>query len=167
MNESDRKEAELLVAAYKQKDGFDRIDAALACLLLCKLAAQPAQVPMDETSRKLAEVVLSLGLTTDAGLHAKTLAREVLSICDFGQGQQFTTITTNGTTRVIPKDEPVFLIRGQDVVGGAAVRGWATLAKIAGASHEIVDMALEHAEKMEAWPKKKVPDATKSKHTTG
>ncbi|MBN9441144.1 hypothetical protein [Bosea sp. (in: a-proteobacteria)] len=67
-------------------------------------------------------------------------------------------ISTNGTTRQIPVDEPVFLIRGQDVVGGDAVRAWAALAEAEGASPDILKAAREHAMKMDAWPKKKVPD---------
>ncbi|WP_372395234.1 hypothetical protein ABMY26_07135 (plasmid) [Azospirillum sp. HJ39] len=67
-------------------------------------------------------------------------------------------ITTNGTTRTIPDDEPVFLIRGQDAVGGAAVRAWADLASAAGADPDILRSALDHADKMDAWPKKKVAD---------
>lgn len=67
-------------------------------------------------------------------------------------------ITTNGTTRKIPADEPVFLIRAQDAVGAAAVRAWATLAEAAGAAKDIIKVALDHADKMDAWPKKKVAD---------
>lgn len=67
-------------------------------------------------------------------------------------------ITTNGTTRLVPPDEPVFLVRGQDVVGGDVVRYWAASALTAGADAEIVNSAREHAAKMDAWPKKKVAD---------
>lgn len=59
---------------------------------------------------------------------------------------------------LIPFDEPVFLIRGQDKVGANAVRAWAALARKNGADEAIVQMALNHADKMEAWPKKKTPD---------
>lgn len=68
------------------------------------------------------------------------------------------TINTNGTIRAIPADEPVFLIRGQDIVGGNAVRAWADLAEMAGADPNIVKTAREHAVKMDNWPKKKTPD---------
>jgi len=67
-------------------------------------------------------------------------------------------IVTNGTVRKIPADEPVFLIRGQDVVAGDAVRAWADLAEKAGANPDIVQVARDHAAKMDAWAKKKVPD---------
>lgn len=62
----------------------------------------------------------------------------------------------------IPEDEPVFLIRGQDAVGPAAVRAWVLLAEAAGASPNITTMAKRHADLMEAWQeatgKAKVPD---------
>lgn len=62
---------------------------------------------------------------------------------------------------VIPADEPVFLIRGKDKVGPAAVREWAKHATAAGASLMIVDSALRQAEAMEEWQAKhgsQVPD---------
>lgn len=67
-------------------------------------------------------------------------------------------IITNGTKRVIPDDEPVFLIRAQDKVSGEVVRFWANLAEAAGASEVIVKSAREHAAKMDEWPVKKVAD---------
>jgi len=46
-------------------------------------------------------------------------------------------------------------------VGGAAVRFWAMLAESAGASPDIISAAQEQADKMDAWPKKKVADLPK------
>jgi hypothetical protein len=66
--------------------------------------------------------------------------------------------TTETRITGIPMNEPVFLIRGQDAVGGDAVRAWADFAEAAGAEPGICDMAREHAKKMDAWPKKKVAD---------
>ena len=109
---------------------------------------------------KLARIVLDMGLITDKGTRAKDLAREVLGIAHAGGTAP---ITTNGTTRWIPADEPVFLIRGQDVAGGDAVRGWATKAETRGADKWIVEMARDHARKMDAWPKKKVPDLPRTR----
>ena len=59
---------------------------------------------------------------------------------------------------IIPDDEPVFLIRGQDTVGHHVVRTWAHLAEMIGADPDMIRMAREHADRMEAWPKHKVPD---------
>jgi hypothetical protein len=59
---------------------------------------------------------------------------------------------------VVPKDEPVFLIRGQDKVGAATVRIWAELNDAAGGDPELSRRAREHAERMDRWPKKKIAD---------
>lgn len=72
--------------------------------------------------------------------------------------QNIQEIVTNGTLRRIPAEEPVFLIRGQDVVSGDAVRAWADLAEAIGADPEIIKIARMQAEKMDSWPKKKIPD---------
>lgn len=59
---------------------------------------------------------------------------------------------------LIPDDEPVFLIRAQDKVSGDAVRAWVALAEKAGANSDILFLAQEHAKKMDAWSKRKIPD---------
>jgi len=61
-------------------------------------------------------------------------------------------------TGKIPKEEPVFLIRGQDLAGYAAVRGWIELTRMAGGDPAMLNMVKGHAKKMKAWPKKKVAD---------
>ncbi|WP_186214433.1 hypothetical protein [Burkholderia gladioli] len=112
----------------------------------------------DEAAIQLAELILSMGMVTDKGLIARRLAREVLGVSDHGNTSVVIPITTNGTTRLVPRDEPVFLIRGQDVVGAAAVRAWADLAEANGAAPDVLLMAREHADLMEGWPHKKTPD---------
>lgn len=109
-------------------------------------------------ARELAELVLDMDMVTPKGLSARRLAREVLGIADHGAVAGTTQVRTNGTTRLIPIDEPVFLVRGQDAVGGDAVRAWADLAEGAGAAPDILRIARDHAAKMDAWPKKKTPD---------
>jgi hypothetical protein len=47
--------------------------------------------------------------------------------------------------------------------GADAVRDWAVRAEYSGADPEIVRVAREHAMKMEAWPKKKVPDLPRTR----
>ena len=62
---------------------------------------------------------------------------------------------------LIPEDEPVFLIRGKDRAGPAALRAWAKEAKAVGAHGNIVGRALTQADRMEAWQAEhgwKVPD---------
>lgn len=56
--------------------------------------------------------------------------------------------------KLIPKDEPVFLIRGQDEVGYKAVQAWANLHRLNGGSDVTYSLAMAHAEKMEQWAKK-------------
>lgn len=58
----------------------------------------------------------------------------------------------------IGDDEPVFLIRAQDIVSGEAVRAWAKLNDFYGGSQEASKLARAHADKMDAWPKKKKCD---------
>jgi hypothetical protein len=112
----------------------------------------------DRAAIELAETVLTLGMVTGPGKHARHLARKVLGIADVFDTPDEVAIYTNGRTRFVPREEPVFLIRGQDAIGGDAVRVWAELAERAGASPDIVASAREHAAKMDAWPKKKTPD---------
>lgn len=65
---------------------------------------------------------------------------------------------------LIPQDEPVFLIRGQDKSGPHTVRTWAANAEQMGCDPAIVAHAREHAKLMEAWQLchgSKVPDMPK------
>lgn len=57
------------------------------------------------------------------------------------------------TANLIPADEPVFLIRGQDQVGHIAVRQWAYVHRVNGGSDIAYDLAMAHADKMELWAK--------------
>lgn len=105
---------------------------------------------------ELAELVLSMPMVTPNGKAARQLARQVLGTT--AGTTPVRAFDTNGTVRIIPADEPVFLIRAQDAVGGDAVRAWADLAEASGARPDILAIAREHAEKMDAWPRKKVAD---------
>lgn len=56
-------------------------------------------------------------------------------------------------------DEPVFILRGQDLHAPFAVQQWAEVAAITlGISHPKVQEALQLAEAMERWPNRKLPD---------
>ena len=59
---------------------------------------------------------------------------------------------------LIPAAEPVFLIRGQDMVSGDAVRAWANFNDMVKGDPEASRLAREHAVKMDAWPRKKPCD---------
>jgi hypothetical protein len=108
---------------------------------------------------QLAYMVLEGDTPGERGVAMRQLARDVLGIEANEALPAKVPLTTNETTRLIPRDEPVFLIRGQDTVGGKAVLAWVELARAAGAGEDILEMARLHAARMESWQPKKVPDA--------
>jgi hypothetical protein len=57
----------------------------------------------------------------------------------------------------IPQDEPVFLLRGQDVLAPPILELYAFMAALAGRP-ELAQLTLEQAKLMQEWPKKKIPD---------
>lgn len=62
---------------------------------------------------------------------------------------------------IIPEEEPVFLIRGKDACGPAAVLYWAALAEMREAQPEVVEAATRQARLMCLWQIEhgaKVPD---------
>lgn len=61
----------------------------------------------------------------------------------------------------IPKDEPVFLIRGQDLAAPETLRCYAIEAYRQGADNELVKKVLDHSRLMEKWQReraRKTPD---------
>lgn len=70
-------------------------------------------------------------------------------------------IITNGTRRIIPEDEPVFLLRGRDPFAAAAVENWASEAERGGVRPAVVEIARAHSDKMRQWPTKQLPGSTK------
>lgn len=76
-------------------------------------------------------------------------------------------IRIQDSENIIPSDEPVFLIRGKDIVGPSAVEAWADLAEKVGASEHIVAAARRQAELMREYQEMnklevKVPDMKES-----
>jgi hypothetical protein len=63
---------------------------------------------------------------------------------------------------IIPEEEPVFLIRGQDSVGALAVLLYAALAESVNADPDLVRRCRAHAARMAAWPKHKTPDLSRN-----
>jgi hypothetical protein len=55
-------------------------------------------------------------------------------------------------------DEPVFIIRAQDMLSADQVRYWAHRAEALGCNPAKVLEARELANKMDAWPNTKIPD---------
>ena len=70
-------------------------------------------------------------------------------------------IITNGTRRIIPEDEPVFLLRGRDPLAYSTVLHWSALAHSFGIRPEQIEIARAHAEKMRQWPVKQIPGQTR------
>ena len=66
---------------------------------------------------------------------------------------------------LIPEDEPVFLLRAQDLVAPQIVDAWALSASAMGAKKDIVQAAFHQAGEMRRWQStgyKKIPDLPKS-----
>lgn len=59
---------------------------------------------------------------------------------------------------LIPEDEPVFLLRAQDKHAAKVLRFYAQLVYAAHGDPEIMSLAEEHADAMDAWPVHKSPD---------
>ena len=55
-------------------------------------------------------------------------------------------------------DEPVFILRGRDVLAPAAVFAWARLAERYGVGVNKLAGALDAASKMLTWPGRRMPD---------
>ena len=51
----------------------------------------------------------------------------------------------------IPEDEPVFLIRGQDVTSARTLRYWAAINQEIGGDPQLIEQALDHADLMQKW----------------
>lgn len=62
---------------------------------------------------------------------------------------------------IIPEDQPVFLLRGQDALAPSLVKDWAIRLLAAGGDIKMAVMALEQSEAMREWQRtqaKKMPD---------
>ena len=58
----------------------------------------------------------------------------------------------------IPDDEPLFLLRGQDLLAPAAVEFWATLVQNCMGDDGQAEHATAHAQAMREWSPRKMPD---------
>ena len=64
----------------------------------------------------------------------------------------------NASLENIGPNEPIFVLRGQDVLAPHVIEYWADLAHNAGAPAEKIAEARAIAMVMAAWPHRKVPD---------
>lgn len=55
-------------------------------------------------------------------------------------------------------NEPIFILRGQDMIAADAVEWWANHASLNGVHPDKVREARDLAEEMRTWPKQKLPD---------
>ena len=101
------------------------------------------------------------GLTDRASRDAINEACGALASLPNGLPPGHVEIVTNGTRRIIPEDEPVFLLRGRDPFAPAAVEHWAEMAERGGVRAEQVINAIAHADKMRQWPTKQLPGSTR------
>lgn len=62
---------------------------------------------------------------------------------------------------IIPADEPVFLLRGQDELAAEAVDYYAAKVEAAGGDPAVVKRSREWANEMRRWPVQKMPDLPK------
>ena len=68
---------------------------------------------------------------------------------------------TKANDKVLEKigdDEPIFVLRAQDLLAPAIVKIWAEIAQLHGLSYERWGEAIVLAEQMEEWPTRKYPD---------
>ena len=58
----------------------------------------------------------------------------------------------------LPEEEPVFLFRGQDRLAPQVVRYYADLVEQETGNHAFAEAVRAEAQRLEAWPVKKLPD---------
>lgn len=75
---------------------------------------------------------------------------------DHGPKYIITITKADGTP--IPHNEPIFVLRAQDKLAASAVRYYAQLLARQIGHGDAVLHIIEHAEEMDAWPIKKLPD---------
>lgn len=111
----------------------------------------------------LAEAFREHGNFRTASVQGQMALGEALDACPV-TGEDLRRFASRAETAGSPigKDEPVFLIRGRDLAAPGAIRAWADLARLAGASPFIVNLARGHALAVETWQSEagggKVPD---------
>ena len=73
--------------------------------------------------------------------------------------EDYQTIQEGCSPRIIPDDEPVFLLRAKDKTAAEVVRYWVTLqSENPNADPEIMRLADQQANKMDEWPEKQWAD---------
>ena len=73
-----------------------------------------------------------------------------------GYDGKYGKVTTEN--KVIPEDEPIFILRGQDILACNAVREYAELYFNVTGDYEGYRKIVLQARKMELWTTRKIPD---------
>ena len=66
----------------------------------------------------------------------------------------------------VPKDEPVFILRGQDAASAETILFYAVIAQRVGAAPNHIRHILKSYEAVAAWPIKRIPDTVTKKTVT-
>lgn len=67
-------------------------------------------------------------------------------------------IGTDPVLKKVHPDEPIFVLRAQDMNAPSTIRFWAKQAEATGCPPEKLEEALACADLMERWPNRKWPD---------
>jgi len=89
---------------------------------------------------------------------ARRLAYEVLGFDSSGRYSDAPLTSINEAIRLIPWDEPVFLLRAQDPFAVARVKAWLEEAVAAGIDRRLIDLVRRHIKLMNDWPIRKTPE---------
>lgn len=65
---------------------------------------------------------------------------------------------TSTTLAKAADDEPIFVLRANDALAETTVRHWAAVAVVRGVDGQKIKEALDVADAMRDWPRKKLPD---------
>ena len=116
-------------------------------------------------AHQLATLLMTPGVS-DKAMVARRLAYEVLGFDSRGRHYDPPLTSINEALRLIPWNEPVFLLRAQDPLAVEAVNAWLKAAEHIGIDHRLTDLVRKHVKLMSAWPTKELPVFMTDKTTT-
>jgi hypothetical protein len=115
---------------------------------------------VDLLEPRIIAILLAARLALTHAADAATVAGESPEIVEAFHGAEagLAELYCDSTCNPIPDDEPVFLLRAQDVSAAQAVRFWATRNATRGGDASLSQDAEVHAARMEGWPIHKLAD---------
>ena len=99
---------------------------------------------------------LTEGATGPTSEQIQSALEGLTGLYAFHEGEDF------GAIKPIPAEEPVFLVRGQDLVASDVVRVWGAYNEGRGGDINLTHSARAHADLMDQWPIKKLADIIKA-----